>query len=156
MELCPAIRASVHASQPDSPSRVKNVCLKEYRTNGRTPFFLSLAASFATVTNAALCCFLKLDASTWPLRRRRGQGAFVLNTVPFNNSVNAICCEIFRFSVSLPRQSNRFADHTLVATITLADLRAGEAAVTRIRPGLPVDCTMARHNPLNALRVLDL
>jgi hypothetical protein len=35
-ELSPAIRASVHASQPDSPSLVRNVCRREYKTNGRT------------------------------------------------------------------------------------------------------------------------
>ena len=74
MELCPAIRASVQASQPDSPSRVRNVCRKEYRTNGRTPFCSILAASFATVTNAPLCCFLRLGYSRflvhWDLRER--------------------------------------------------------------------------------------
>jgi len=40
IELCPAIRANVHTSQPDSPSRVRNVCRSEYSTNGRTGFRL--------------------------------------------------------------------------------------------------------------------
>jgi hypothetical protein len=43
MELCPAIRASVQASQPDCPSRVRNVCRNAYRRKrvrgGRSFFF---------------------------------------------------------------------------------------------------------------------
>jgi len=50
-EPCSAIRAIVHASQPDSPRRVRNVCRNEYRTKGRT--LLALGA-FA-------CCFLMLE-----------------------------------------------------------------------------------------------
>src|SRR4029077_6875170 len=56
-ELCPAIRASVHASQPEPPSRVRNVCRREYKTNGRT---LDSRRAFD-------CCFFKLDGSKCPL-----------------------------------------------------------------------------------------
>src|ERR1017187_3739821 len=52
------MRASVQASQPDSPSRVRNVWRIEYSTKERT---------FDRRT-ALLCCFLRLDASTWPLK----------------------------------------------------------------------------------------
>jgi hypothetical protein len=37
----------------------------------------------------------------------------------------------------------------------LLALSPGEETVTRIWPGLPVDCTMARHNPLNAFLRFD-
>ena len=57
MELCPAMRANVQASQPDSPSRVRNVWRRLYNTNGRTP----------ASRRAFLCCFLRLDGSTCPL-----------------------------------------------------------------------------------------
>jgi hypothetical protein len=36
IELCPAIRARVHASQPDAPRRVRNVCRPSYSKNGTT------------------------------------------------------------------------------------------------------------------------
>src|ERR1017187_6675986 len=52
------MRASVQASQPDSPSRVRNVCRIEYSTKGRT---------FDSLT-ALLCCFFRLDASMCPLK----------------------------------------------------------------------------------------
>ena len=45
--------------------------------------------------------------------------------------------------------------YPFVVTATLLDFSPGEEAVTRIWPGLPVDCTMARHNPLNAFRRVD-
>jgi len=46
----PAIRAKVHASQPDSPRRVKKVWRKEYKTNGATgPCLFSFACSAMTV-----------------------------------------------------------------------------------------------------------
>lgn len=57
IELWPAIRASVHASQPDSPRRVRNVWRRLYRTNGRTLLNRS----------ALQCCFFRLEASKWPL-----------------------------------------------------------------------------------------
>src|ERR1700733_8303552 len=63
----PAIRANVPASQPDSPSRVKNVCRRLYRTNGRDGFSLFLAASILNISKARPCCFFKLEDSTWPL-----------------------------------------------------------------------------------------
>jgi len=46
MELCPAIRASVQASHPDCPSRVRKVFRNEYSTNGvigATRFFSASA-----------------------------------------------------------------------------------------------------------------
>jgi hypothetical protein len=46
MELCPAIRASVQASQPDSPRRVRKVCRSEYSTNFRTALPFPFAALF--------------------------------------------------------------------------------------------------------------
>ena len=61
IELCPAIRASVQASQPDSPSLVRKVCRSEYSTNGRTDFLLFSAACFAIVSNVFACCFLRLE-----------------------------------------------------------------------------------------------
>jgi hypothetical protein len=51
IEECPATRASVHASQPDSPNRDRNVLPEVMSTKGRTP--LSLTALW--------CCFLKVD-----------------------------------------------------------------------------------------------
>src|SRR5712692_24272 len=56
-ELCPAIRARVHTSQPDAPRRVRKVWRRLYSTNLRT---------FETLS-ALACCFFKLDGSTWPL-----------------------------------------------------------------------------------------
>ena len=54
-----------------------------------------------------------------------------------------------------PALDNLAIAYTLVVTVTLPEFSPGEEAVTRISPGLPVDCTMARHNPLNAFRRLD-
>src|SRR5438034_9581191 len=63
IELCPAIRASVQASHPDSPSRVKNVCRNEYSTNGAIGFRLFFFASLFTARNALACCFFRLEWS---------------------------------------------------------------------------------------------
>src|SRR5438445_6021654 len=68
MELCPAIRASVQASHPDSPRRVRKVCRREYKTNGRTGFTLFSTACSAIVLKVLACCFLRLEDTTWPLR----------------------------------------------------------------------------------------
>src|ERR1700674_1175414 len=57
-EVCPAILASVQASQPLSPSRVRNVWRRLYRTNGGT----------LLCRRAFLCCFFSVDDSTCPLR----------------------------------------------------------------------------------------
>src|SRR5437867_4179057 len=73
MELCPAIRARVQASQPDSPRRVRNVCRNEYRTNGRTGFALFCFASSDSVLKARACCYLRLEDSRWVLRVWAGQ-----------------------------------------------------------------------------------
>jgi hypothetical protein len=58
MELCPAIRARVQASHPDSPKRVRNVCRNEYSTKWRT---LLAFSAFA-------CCFLMLEPSRCPVQ----------------------------------------------------------------------------------------
>jgi hypothetical protein len=63
IEPCPAMRASVHASHPLSPSRVTNVCRRLYSTNGRTLACLS----------AIRCRRLRLHGSTWPLLANAGQ-----------------------------------------------------------------------------------
>ncbi len=57
IELWPAMRASVHTSQPAAPSLVRNVWRSVYSTNGRTWESLSALA----------CCFLRLLGSKWPL-----------------------------------------------------------------------------------------
>src|ERR1019366_8613390 len=63
IELCPAILAKVQTSQPDSPKRVRNLCRKLYKTNGRTLLALM----------AFLCCFFTVDGSTCPLFVGAGQ-----------------------------------------------------------------------------------
>jgi hypothetical protein len=40
--------------------------------------------------------------------------------------------------------------HALQVKVTLLDFSPGELAVTRTWPALAADCTIARHNPLNA------
>ena len=68
IEACPAIFASVQASHPDCPSRVRNVCRRVYSTKGRTGFsFLSLASA-AIVSNALSRNLRRLEGSMWPLR----------------------------------------------------------------------------------------
>ena len=46
--------------------------------------------------------------------------------------------------------------YPFVATVALAGFNPGDVAVMRIWPGLAVDCTIARHMPLNAFRRLAL
>lgn len=46
--------------------------------------------------------------------------------------------------------------YALLVTTASAVLNEGEVAFSRICPGLPVDCTMARANPWKARRRLDL
>jgi hypothetical protein len=50
-KLCPAIRARVQTSRPDSPSRVQKVCRRLYRTNART----------VDSVRALLCCFFTVE-----------------------------------------------------------------------------------------------
>ena len=59
------MRASVQASHPDSPSRVRNVCRKEYSTHGLSRdglafsfSALALISAFAC-RKARACCFLQ-------------------------------------------------------------------------------------------------
>jgi hypothetical protein len=61
--LCPAIRAKVHASHPDSPRRVRKVWRKLYSTKGRIAFWSFFAASCLSVSKVFACCFLRLEDS---------------------------------------------------------------------------------------------
>jgi len=58
IELCPAIRASVHASQPTHPAGL-GTCAGASRARRAEP---RLAAE------PCPCCFLRLEDSMWPLR----------------------------------------------------------------------------------------
>ena len=58
------MRANVHASQPGSPKRVKNVWRKAYRTQAGS-FCVPFVSLFA-LAKARACCFLRLEWSTWP------------------------------------------------------------------------------------------
>ena len=46
--------------------------------------------------------------------------------------------------------------YALEVNVTLPDFSPGELAVIRTWPGLAVDCTIARHNPLKAFLRLPL